>query len=99
MHLKEGIRNCACANSGKDIFEPSPPVLTVLCQIWCDHFGPKASWSTKSGNLGVKSGGENKWSEITFSESDNSRDFHFRTLAGGRVVNHRPNKQPAKFDA
>ena len=59
MHLKEGTRNCACANSGKDIFEPSPPVLTVSRQIWCvTILDQKLAGVRNLETRGVKSGGE-----------------------------------------
>ena len=88
MHLKEGIRNCACANSGKDIFEPSFPVLAVSRQIWCVTISDQKLARVQNLETGGLNPGGNKWSEIAFSESDNSRDFHCRTLAVGRVVNH-----------
>ena len=42
----------------KHVFEGSPPGFNGLMpKSEYGHFRPKASWSTKSGNRGVKSGG------------------------------------------
>ena len=35
---------------------------------------------------------------MRFSETDKSRDFHCLTISLSTHVDHRPNKQPAKFD-
>ena len=60
MELKRSHLRNRGKQAPKHVFQPSPPPPGFdgfIPNLTCSHFRPKPSWSTKSRNRGVKSGG------------------------------------------
>ena len=78
----------------KDLSQASSPlVLTVLRQIWYVAISDQNVAGVRSRESGwLKPRGQNRSSEMTFLETDKSRDFHALTVPVGTLVDHQPNK-------